>query len=324
MSRKAVVIGIDEYPGQMRLHGCVRDAETFHKLIAFNGDDSRNFEAGIERNVPTKHELTEKVYDLFKGDEDIALLYFSGHGTTNQLDTYLVTPDFRKFDPGLSLSHLLSMANTSRCRNKIIILDCCHSGAAGIAPVTGSSLSMLGQGVTILSASKENENALESGTGVFTGLLIQALSGGAADIRGNITPGSIYAYIDQALGVFDQRPVFKTNISAFTSLRKVDARISDSILKNLTRYFPDPTQEKPLNPSFEYTNDPDEKPLLLKPYADPELVPVFKELQKMVGVGLVEPVGSPYMYWAAMESRSCRLTPLGQHYWRLVHKYKNF
>ena len=61
----------------------------------------------------------------------------------------------------------------------------------------------------------------QGGGGVFTRLVVAALQGGAADLRGHITPGSIYAYVDQALGAWDQRPIFKTNVTRFTSLRKV-------------------------------------------------------------------------------------------------------
>ena len=44
---------------------------------------------------------------------------------------------------------------------------------------------------------------------------------------------------------------------------------------------------------------------------------IFKELQLFESVGLIEPVGTDHMYFAAMESRSCRLTALGLHYWKL-------
>jgi hypothetical protein len=49
-----------------------------------------------------------------------------------------------------------------------------------------------------------------------------------------------------------------------------------------------------------------------------ENVEVFKDLQKYVSVVLVEPVGADHMYFAAMESRCCKLTALGWHYWKLT------
>lgn len=51
----------------------------------------------------------------------------------------------------------------------------------------------------------------------------QGLKGGAADIGGNITPASLYSFVDQSLGAWQQRPVFKTNISRFLPLRTIQA-----------------------------------------------------------------------------------------------------
>lgn len=57
---------------------------------------------------------------------------------------------------------------------------------------------------------------------------------------------------------------------------------------------------------------------LIEPYSVPDNVTIFKDLQKFESVGLVVPVDEDNMYFAAMNSKSCRLTALGYHYWRLV------
>lgn len=57
-------------------------------------------------------------------------------------------------------------------------------------------------------------------TCVFTSLLIEALYGGAMNLLGEVSPGSIYSYIDSSLGGWEQRTVFKANIKKFVSLRK--------------------------------------------------------------------------------------------------------
>ena len=43
---------------------------------------------------------------------------------------------------------------------------------------------------------------------------------------------------------------------------------------------------------------------VIEPYAKAENVAVFKNLQKLQSVGLVVPVDSEYMYFAAMDSKS--------------------
>lgn len=70
--------------------------------------------------------------------------------------------------------------------------------------VLGGTSSMLGEGLSILSACCANECAEElNGRGTFTSLLVDALNGGAADVMGHVTPGGVYAYIDKALGPWD-------------------------------------------------------------------------------------------------------------------------
>ena len=216
------------------------------------------------------------------------------------------------------MDEILVLANQSKAKDKIIILDCCHSGAFG-SPTIGRGASQLDEGISILTASRDDEPSMEiNGHGVFTNLLLGALQGGAADLRGHISPGGVYAYIDQALGAWEQRPVFKTNVTRFTSLRTINPQVPLNILRKIIEYFPTPQQEYGLDPSYEDTNTKTVKHAVIEPYAKAENVAVFKNLQKLQSVGLVVPVDSEYMYFAAMDSKACKLTSLGYHYWRLA------
>lgn len=307
--KKALVIGIDQYPSAP-LNCCVNDASMIANLLEANGDGSPNFNVKLLKNISSKGELKDAVIELFKGDPDIALFYFSGHGLINEFGGYLVTPDYKKHSEGVTMDDILVLANNSKAKDKIIILDCCHSGAFGSPEVTGGRTSQIIEGIVVLTASRDSEAAVEvNGHGVFTNLLLEALRGGAADLRGHITPGSIYAYIDQALGPWDQRPVFKTNVTRFTSLRTITPPVSLETLRKIILYFPTPEHQYQLNPSFEDTNSE---------VANSANVAIFKNLQKLQSIGLVVPVDEDYMYFAAQNSKSCKLTALGYHYWRLV------
>ena len=90
-----------------------------------------------------------------------------------------------------------------------------------------------------------------NGSGLFTGLLTDALNGAAANLVGDITPGSVYAHIDQSLGPWKQRPVFKTNVKQFVSLRKVAPPVPVGDLQNLTTHFPTPDYQFPLDQTYE-------------------------------------------------------------------------
>ena len=318
--RKALIVGIDNYLG-CPLHGCCNDAEDVAKVLQKNGDGSPNFGVKVALNVQTKGELRRLVDECFAGYEDVALFYYSGHGHVDAIGGYLITPDCSPGDYGLSLQDVLTIANNSKCKDKIIILDSCYSGSMGTINTMGQNTSVIGEGVTILTSSHSTETSMEiNGHGVFTSLLLEALAGGAADVTGHISLGGIYAYIDKALGPWEQRPVFKTNITRFTSLRDVIPQVEISIIRKLCTYFENENSVLSLDPSFEPTNTPDDNHELLEPYANKENTAIFAELQKLEGVGLVVPTDEEHMYFAAMKSKGCELTSLGKQYWQLVKK----
>jgi uncharacterized caspase-like protein len=313
--KKALIVGIDNYQSSP-LKGCVNDANAIAKTLETNGDDSPNFSVKLITSSSTditRSSLREAIESLFSGKSDMALLYFSGHGFMKNTEGYLVTQDVRRYDEGVSMDCVLGIANKSNAKNKIIILDCCHSGALGSPSMTNNNLALLSEGLSVLTASRDNESAIEvNGSGVFTSLVVDALKGGAADLRGNITPGSLYAYVDEALGAWDQRPIFKTNISNFASLRNVPPKVPLETMRKITIYFNTPETEHKLNPSYEDTEDS----------AIKDNVEIFKNLQKFQSVGLVVPVDEEFMYYAALNSKSCRLTALGYQYWRLANENK--
>lgn len=317
--RKALIVGIDNYT-QYPLHGCCNDAKDMAQALSRNGDDSPNFAVKLQNNVSTKAQLKQLIEECFSGDADVALFYYSGHGHIDNVGGYLVTPDFGVHDYGVSLQEVLNIANNSRCKDKIVILDSCYSGFMGSISSSGQATAVINEGVTILTASRSTETSVElNGHGLFTSLLLEALNGGAADITGHITPGGIYAYIDKALGPWEQRPVFKTNVTRFTPLRRVIPQVDISIIRKICTYFSDENAELPIDPSFEPTNSLEVKHDVIEPYANPNNTKIFSDLQKLEGIGLVVPVGEEHMYFAAMHYKSCALTSIGKQYWRLVN-----
>jgi hypothetical protein len=54
--------------------------------------------------------------------------------------------------------------------------------------------------------------------------------------------------------------------------------------------------------------------------SNPEKTRKFAVLQKYNRVNLLVPVDAPHIWHAAMHSKSCKLTVLGEHYRRLVEK----
>src|SRR5260370_9934112 len=134
--RKALIVGIDNY-ATAPLSGCVNDANKMEEVLKRHQDGSRNFDCKklIAPNQSiTKATLRRHVEELFAYQTDVALFYFSGHGTENNLGGYLVTQDATVYDEGLSMKDVLTLANKSKAHEVVIILDCCYSGQFGKMP----------------------------------------------------------------------------------------------------------------------------------------------------------------------------------------------
>ena len=318
--RKALVVGINYYEHGPPLYGCVDDAHGVKSVLERHSDGSVNFGVKLlsgtgPADLVLRAELKGQIQELFADASDTALFYFSGHGHIETTGGYLLASDSKTGDEGIPLGDVLTFANTSSARNKIIVLDSCHSGIAGGKPTMPTSAELT-EGITILTASTAEQYASEqNGAGVFTTLFIDALMGAAGNLVGDVTPGSVYAHIDQSLGPWDQRPVFKTNVKSFVSLRKVQPPISLPDLQRITEFFPSPGFVFPLDPSFE-PERANEDPAIPSP--NPENTAKFAILQKYCRVNLVVPVDAPHMWHAAMWSKACKLTVLGEHYRRLV------
>jgi len=322
--RIALIVGINYYEHGNPLYGCVDDAHAVQAILARHGDGSVNFDCKLLTGTGPadrvdRNDLKDAVSDLFKVKAEIALFYFAGHGHVEATGGYLLATNSARGDEGISLSDVLTLANASPARNRIVVLDSCHSGIAGTLPAAGN-LAALSEGITVLTASTADQYATEdNGRGVFTTLLVDALHGGAANLTGDITPGSVYAHVDQSLGAWEQRPVFKTNVRQFVSLRRVPPPIALDDLRRITDFFPASGSEFQLDPTFEPElkgRDPG------MPAPDAENTSKFAILQRYNRLNLVVPVGAPDMWHAAMQRKTCRLTVLGEHYRRLVGKQR--
>ena len=91
--------------------------------------------------------------------------------------------------------------------------------------------------------------------------------------------------------------------------------ISLAELQRISELFPIAGYQLQLDPSFE----PELKgrdPGMSAP--NPENTRVFAILQTYNRLNLLVPVDAPHMWHAAMRSKTCKLTVLGEHYRRLV------
>lgn len=337
---RALIIGIDDYDNLGTLSQACNDARKFSEAIrhnSFSEEPTRNFtikSIGFDDHSPATFENISKGVDwLISSDTDIALLYFAGHGIidNNVGVSILASKDATPHAPGLRFEDLMTRLtnSTSNIISKVIILDCCHSGNLGNHANLGGAdgIATLPKGFTILTASRGNQLAREDDDGgVFTNCLLSGLSGAAADIRGRITPASLYSHIDQLMAPLAQRPIYKANVQSFVQLKRVAPVINDSILINFVNWFDEEND-------FKYSLGPECEPdrdAYTEQYKDVSVIPakkkIYRALQTCVRAGLVKPGGMnatkgkeiQHLWEAAMETQYCELTSLGQHYRKLV------
>lgn len=125
---------------------------------------------------------------------------------------------------------------------------------------------------------------------------------------GNVTLAGLYAYLAESFDEWQQQPTFKANLDKMFPLRECAPAVERKELGRLPKIFIDDAAELPLDPSYEPTFE----------FHDPERVAIFGILQRCRAARLVEPVGAAHMYDAALTGKSCRLPPLGRHYWRMA------
>lgn len=134
--RKALCIGIDEYPGADRLHGCVNDAKAWAALLS----DSYSVRTLLNREA-TWNGIMSALEELISSSShgQVLVVTFSGHGCQvgdreaqdedDGLDEALCPIDFNTNadviiddDLGGLISELPDGVNLT------FLLDCCHSG----------------------------------------------------------------------------------------------------------------------------------------------------------------------------------------------------
>ncbi|MGF1515677.1 MAG: caspase domain-containing protein, partial [Elainellaceae cyanobacterium] len=137
--RVALLVGVSEYgEGYQPLPGTATDLKRMRQVLGKR--EMGGFAVEMLPN-PNAQQLREKMERFFgdRSKEDVLLFYFSGHGALdpyvgNQL--YLSTRETRKDNKRLVESSAVEAARlhrylvNSKSQQKVVILDCCFSGAA--------------------------------------------------------------------------------------------------------------------------------------------------------------------------------------------------
>ncbi|HET6500631.1 MAG TPA: FtsK/SpoIIIE domain-containing protein, partial [Amycolatopsis sp.] len=217
--RHALLIATSRYidPTLHRLRAPAQDARDLRELLI---DPAVGYFDSAAKVVDgTKAEADEGIERLFRGraPEDLVLLYISGHGIKNDYgqlffaasNTDLALPR----STAINSSFVRDLLEECQAGAKIVLLDCCYSGAfsAGLAPKSSAdSVSLdeqlVGRGTYVITATDALEYAFEGEhryferpvhRSMFTSMVIEALQTGAADVdrNGMITADELYDYV---------------------------------------------------------------------------------------------------------------------------------
>jgi len=330
-SKRALIVGINTYNNASNLSGCVADAEAIGKLLEQDADGRLNYECRVlldnmEDGTPiTRAALRKACTDLFKDFKGDVVFYFSGHGVLTPFGGHFCAYDSSKDDWGIPMQEVIEMANNSKTRHILMILDCCHSGDVADPSVFNAGrsrdpLAVIRENVTVIAASLAPQASLEAGGhGLFTAAILDALEGGAADHIGWVTAPSIYAYIERRFGSFDQRPVYKSYATGVTVVRECAPLIDRLKLKKLVELFK--------KQDFKYRLDPEHEPedehgKVHRP-VNKEKVAIAQLFKEYRDAGLLKPSRpGEQLFWTARRKHTVELTLRGREYWWLVKNKK--
>jgi uncharacterized caspase-like protein len=199
--------------GLRQLTAPEHDAEAFAAVLA--DQEIAGFDVTTLVNQP-HHVVGEAIADFYSNcrRDDLTLLYFSGHGLKDDEGRlHLAMTNTRRealLFTAISAAQLDAAMEASASRRKVLILDCCYSGAfpAGRTAKSDEGVQTLerfqGKGRAVLTASDATQYAFEgddvSGSGtssVFTRYLVEAIRSGEADLDedGDIALDELYSYV---------------------------------------------------------------------------------------------------------------------------------
>ena len=214
--RRALIIATDAYDnhdnGFPPLASPVRDAQELARVLQEPSIGNFSTKTLYNRGV---QEIRDALEDFFSAGalDDFLLLFFSGHGYRGDDGAFgLATVGSTKSRPKASLvsaAEIKSLVVECRSRQKLILLDCCYSGAFVHAREMGESTGIDagdfgGRGDFVITATSGSQTAIEDRIGehgevhsLFAWSLVQGLKSGAADVDrdGIVSFDELYNYL---------------------------------------------------------------------------------------------------------------------------------
>jgi len=195
----ALLIGVSEYKaGLPPLPAAPNDVEAMQRVL--QDPNLGGFDVVEPLLNPDPFAMQDAIEKLFAEcqKDDLALLFFSGHGITDDNGrlflTTRLTNEKRFRATSVPASFVHEVMNESGCQRQVVILDCCYSGAfkegwqsrsAGTIDIK-QQLALGSKGRAVLTSSNAVQKSFEhEGSGIYTRYLVEGIETGVADSNGN-------------------------------------------------------------------------------------------------------------------------------------------
>lgn len=222
MAKFTVCVGINKYTSHSinNLKVCERDSsDVFASLInqPFKFEKTSTLvstKSGLD--YPSKQNILYFIEEMCLKtiEEDVILIFFSGHGFRDNGNQYLIPADAHKsnHDTFISIAELKTLISKSRAYQKLIIIDACYSGedVTGLKTIIKSidpdSIAKSFEdvkGVHMIFSCHKDEVSWEDQSGkysVFTSFLLKALKGERTALDDSkLTVDSLFNYISNSV-----------------------------------------------------------------------------------------------------------------------------
>ena len=242
--RRSLIVGINDYkPAIGKLDFCVSDAKRIDGVLKNRREGFTSTESVLlsddqeSDHIPNRINLIENVKKICISAKtgDTILIYFAGHGTIDKDGKlYLLPIDASSMaieESCISWEWLRKQIELCSAKNKILIIDACHSGAGrDVAAAVRMSFTLLEEVenstsgfvcITSCSGGQLSYELSELNQGIFSYYLASGISGEADPLgKGIIDVESLYRFVQKrtvnhakSIGV-EQEPHLIAKVSA--------------------------------------------------------------------------------------------------------------
>src|SRR5260370_22201339 len=220
MANRRALIVAPVYDGKMfhPLTGSSLLVERLTKCLSSDG----NYDVKALVGYVDQAAFRKQIEQFFDTDGEL-LFYYYGHGYLRRLGVgVFATTDASPYNEGILMSEVTDLALDSKAREVVLILDCCHAGAA--KPVTVPTFLTLATNVTtqdgrgFIAACAAHQQGWEASDedgrmlGVFSKHVLEGLAGAACGSRSQqVRASALGTYVTDVFSDWKQNPISRTS-----------------------------------------------------------------------------------------------------------------